>query len=399
MKRSTFLWSRHASKWQSFWRRKTASTSASFASTSAAASHKIIDIRSDTVTSPSRAMLESVLTAPTGDDVLGEDPTVLELEAYMADLLGMEAALFVPTGTMANLCAIMAHCHGRASEIIIGAGSHICLWEGGGAAGLASVHTRQLTEDPTTAQMDFHQLRTAIRDDSDDHFAQTAAICLENTHNLLGGRALSPSYVDAVGQLTHPKGIALHVDGARMFHAATAHQTTVAKMNASVDSVSICLSKGLGAPAGSVLVGRNAEFIRLAKRARKRCGGGMRQAGVLAAMGLYAVQNNVERLTVDHQRARRLAERLEAHGFVLPSAVETNIVYFALPSSSNDSKLTPSVFSQTLAKEWGVKLSGGYARGGGEFFRVVMHLDLSDEDVDRATEAMIHVAHSHAGQS
>ena len=347
---------------------------------------RVVDLRSDTVTKPSQAMLQAACTAPLGDDVMGEDPTVLELEAYMADWTGFEAALYVPTATMANLVAILAHCHGRASEIIIGANSHICLWEGGNAAGLGGVHTRQLWEDPETAQLAHQNIRDACRSDNDDHFAKTELLCLENTHNMMGGVALSKAYMDEMGALTRELNIRLHLDGARICNAAVAQQESVRNLCEAADSVSICLSKGLGAPLGSVLVGEQ-EFIRLARRARKRCGGGMRQAGVVAAMGLYAVKNNVERLSVDHHRAQRLAKELEQHGFLLPrqGKVDTNIFYFGLPE---DSAVSKDEYCSRLSSDFGVKLTGGYSRGG-ELFRVATHLDLSDDDIEHAAIAMV----------
>lgn len=337
-------------------------------------------------------MLEAVLHAKTGDDVMGEDPKVRELEAYVAAMFGKEQGLYVPTGTMANLVAILSHCHNRASEIILGANSHLCLWEGGNAAGLGGVHTRQLVEDSRTAELPVALVRDAVRsDDRDDHCAQTTLLCLENTHNMLGGVALSLDYMNATGELCRELTIGLHVDGARICNAAVALNVSVQQLCQAADSVSVCLSKGLGAPLGSVLVGET-EFIRLAKRARKRCGGGMRQAGVVAAMGYYAIQHNYHRLNVDHERAKRLAGLLEDQGFRLPrqGKVDTNIVYFGLPETCSISK---GDFSSRLSAEHGVKLTGGYSLGG-ELFRVVTHLDLNDEDIDRAANAMIQLCSS-----
>jgi threonine aldolase len=354
-----------------------------------------IDLRSDTVTAPSREMLLSCLSARTGDDVLGEDPTVLELQDYVADLFGKQHGLFVPTGTMANLVAVLAHCHGRASELLVGANSHIHLYEGGNVAGLGGVYARQLVEHPTTAEFTEEQVRDNFRSDgNDDHFARTAALCLENTHNLLGGVALRKGYVDRMGRLCQSLNLRLHVDGARIWNASVALNTSVQDLCEHVDSVAVCLSKGLGAPLGSVLVGSDLEFLRLAKRARKRCGGGMRQAGVVAAMGLHALQHNFERLAVDHHRARVLAGELHRHGFHLPNgtAIDTNIVYFDLPA---DSRVPREQFCQILQAEHGVKLVGGYgSRGGGALlFRAVTHLDLKDGDVERAADAMVKVCY------
>lgn len=358
-----------------------------------------IDLRSDTVTSPSRPMLEAALTAPTGDDVLGEDPTIQALQDYAAHLFfpnqhakGAAAALFVPTGTMSNLAAVLAHCHGRASEIVIGAASHINLWEGGGPAGLGGVHTRQIPEDRLTGELDAEDVRDARRVDDDDHVARTELLCLENTHNMLGGIALSVDYMDRMGALaTDELKIGLHVDGARIFNAAAGLDTSVATLCAAADTVSVCLSKGLGAPAGSLLVVKdNAELWRLAKRARKRLGGGMRQSGVLASMGLYALQHNVALLADDHHRAVRLGQALAAAGFDLlrNGKVDTNIVYFRLPPWST---VSIAEFGRQLREDWGVLVAGGYARGGA-LFRVVTHLDLTDEDVEYATRAMVEVA-------
>ena len=316
---------------------------------------------------------------------MGEDPTVLELEAYMANICGKEAGLYVPTGTMANLVAIMAHCNTRSSEIILGVNSHISLWEAGNAASLGGVHTRQILERDD-GSLPHEDIRDAFRLDNDDHCAKTELICLENTHNMLGGAVLDPANIDATGDLAHELGVQLHIDGARIFNAVIACQTPIADLCQKVDSISICLSKGLGAPLGSVLVGEK-EFIRLAKRARKRCGGGMRQAGVVAAMGLYAVKNNVERLHEDHVRAQRLAAELHRHGFRLPrnGQVDSNIIFFALPENSNTTReeLVPR-----LKDEYGVKMSGGYSKGG-ELFRLCTHMDVDDEGVDRAAEAIV----------
>jgi threonine aldolase len=367
---------------------------------SSSRSSKIIDLRSDTVTLPSRAMLEAACHAPLGDDVMGEDVTVRELEAYMADWTGKPLALYLPTGTMANLVAIMAHCHERASEIIIGTNSHINLWEGGNVAGLGGVHSRQVSEDEITAQFNSRDVRDVWRSDNDDHFAKTQVLCLENTQNMMGGVALSLAYMTDMGALTRELGIRLHVDGARICNAVVAQQpnVTLADLCQAADSVSICLSKGLGAPVGSVLVGADEEFMRLAKRARKRCGGGMRQAGVIAAMGLYAVQNNVERLVVDHARAQRLASELERYGFRLArqGKVDTNIIYFRLPEDCG--RVVMDEYSKRLQASYGVKLTGNYGKSG-ELFRAVTHMDLDDDDIDRAALALIDALHCRDNKS
>jgi len=280
--------------------------------------------------------------------------------------------------------AILAHCHTRASEIIVGSNCHINLWEGGNVANLGGVSTKQIPEDHKTAQLDPQRIRDAFRLDNDDHFGETKLLCLENTHNMMGGVALPASYVSKMGALCRELGIRLHLDGARIFNAVVAHNTTPKELCQAVDSVSVCLSKALGAPLGSVLVG-DTEFVRLAKRARKRCGGGMRQAGVVASMGLYAIQNNVERLVDDHRRAKQLALELERHGFRVQDRVDTNIFYFGLPE---DSAVPKDDYCSRLDAEYGVRLTGGYAKGG-ELFRAVTHLDVDDEGIERAAEAMV----------
>eukprot|EP00957_Ditylum_brightwellii_P079845 6072145-Ditylum_brightwellii.AAC.1 len=229
----------------------------------------IVDLRSDTVTSPTRAMLECALHAQTGDDVYSEDPTVFALEDYAADLFGKDRALFVPTGTMANLVAILAHCHGKlGSEVILGASSHLSLYEGGNVATLGGIHTRQITESVDDATISTRDILDMFRTDDDDHYAATALLCLENTHNSLGGIALTKQYMDTMGQLAQQQNIPMHVDGARIFNAAIATDTPVSDLVAHADTVSVCLSKSLGAPLGSLVVG-STETMTLAKRARK----------------------------------------------------------------------------------------------------------------------------------
>jgi threonine aldolase len=360
---------------------------------------RIVDLRSDTVTAPSQTMLQTVFQAKTGDDVLGEDRTVQELECYVADLCGKECGLYVPTGTMANLVAIMAHCNIRSSEILIGSQSHIALWEAGNAAGVAGVYTKSLQEDISTGQLNIQQIRNMTNDDdSDAHQCPTKLLCLENTHNMLGGIALPVQYMNNIGSLCHNKlNLQIHLDGARVCNAAVALNVSLKDLCHDADTVSICLSKGLGAPLGSVLVGEK-ETIRLAKRARKRCGGGMRQAGVVAAMGLYAIQNNYHRLQDDHTRAKRLATTLHENGFRLmrDGKVDTNIVYFKLPDTTN-MKVTKDEFCIRLYNEYGVRVTGGYTgtinhgideNGGRDYFRAVTHLDVNDDDIEFAANAM-----------
>jgi threonine aldolase len=367
---------------------------------------KMIDLRSDTVTRPSRAMLETALTAATGDDVLGEDPTVRALEERVADLLGKPYGLFFPTCTMANLCALTAHCDRREDmEFLVGSRSHICLYECGNVSSAAGIHSRQVEENETTAEFDLSELAGLVRNDvDDDHYCRMNVLCLENTHNMLGGVPLRSSYVRAVGDFCRHHNMKLHIDGARLANAvvATADRASTVASSSFVEicqpvhSVSLCLSKGLGAPLGAVLVGDNAEFRRLAKRARKKYGGGMRQAGVVAAMGLYALEHNLHRLTVDHQRATRLADRLRGTFPLLrdqqsePSSLSppsTNMVYFTLPDDAKKN-LTDDAFLERLRRDFGVLLYGGFGPRRNAF-RAVTHLDVDDDDIETAATALI----------
>ncbi len=336
----------------------------------------IIDLRSDTVTCPTPAMREAMGRAEVGDDVYGEDPTVNRLEAVAAERLGKEAALFVPSGTMGNLAALLAHCR-RGDEVICGDRSHTFLYEQGGMAALGGIMPHLLPNQPD-GTLRLEDIEEAIRPD-DAHFPRSRLVCLENTHNSCYGTPLTPAYTASVAQLAHRHGLKVHVDGARLFNAAVALDIPARALVAKVDSVTFCLSKGLAAPVGSVLCG-SAAFIREAHRARKVLGGGMRQAGVLAAAGLVSLEQLVERLAEDHARARRLAEGLEAIPGIEVAPVFTNIVYFSL---SEDLPLTASQVEEAL-KEHRVRIS---ARGT-HSFRAVTHLWIDDEAIGRTLEAL-----------
>ena len=297
----------------------------------------IVDMRSDTVTKPTKAMKEVMVNAELGDDVFGDDPTVIELEKLCAELFKKPAGLFVPSGTMSNLIGVMTHCSERGSEVILGNQNHLVIYEQGGMATVGGIHPRQLrtvTEagEPTPiGGIALSELEQAIRP-LDDHFPVTRLVCLENSHNLCGGTALPLEYIDAVGQLCAQHKVKLHMDGARIFNAAAAVNQPVDRLCLACDSISVCLSKGLAAPVGSVLLG-DEEFIRKARRQRKALGGGMRQAGVLAACGIESLRTMTGRLHEDHARAMTLAKALAEMPQVsvnLPS-VQTNIVYFQLP--------------------------------------------------------------------
>jgi threonine aldolase len=284
----------------------------------------MIDLRSDTVTVPSPAMRAAMSDAAVGDDVYGEDPTVNRLQQTLAERLGFESALFFPSGTQSNLAALMSHCQ-RGDEYIVGQDAHTYRYEGGGAAVLGSIQPQPIINQPD-GSLALHDIEAAIKPD-DLHFARTRLIALENT---IGGKVLAPDYVADVVRLARQRGLALHLDGARMFNAAVKLGVDARTVCAGYDSVSVCLSKGLGAPVGSVLCGSR-ELIGKATRWRKMLGGGMRQAGILAAACLYALEHHVQRLADDHDNAAILAAGLAAIEELRVEPVQTNIVYVLVP--------------------------------------------------------------------
>jgi threonine aldolase len=292
----------------------------------------LIDLRSDTVTLPTQAMRAAMYRAEVGDDVYGEDPTINRLQTLAAERTGKEAALFVPSGTMGNLVAMLTHV-GRGMAVIVGDEAHIYHYEAGGASTLGGVPMYVVPTQPD-GMLDLAKLRAGIAGDDDPHVAPTALVCLENTHNRCGGTVLSVEQVEAVATLAHARGVAVHMDGARVFNAATALNIPVARLVQSVDSLMFCLSKGLSAPVGSMLVG-SAAFIARAHRVRKLLGGGMRQAGILAAAGIVALEQMVERLTEDHVHCKQLAEGLADFPQVCidPTRVVTNILIFTLQNA------------------------------------------------------------------
>ncbi|MCB0096732.1 MAG: low-specificity L-threonine aldolase [Caldilineaceae bacterium] len=335
-----------------------------------------IDLRSDTVTKPTPAMRQAMFEAEVGDDVYGEDPTVNRLETMVAELLGKEAALYVSSGTQGNLVAVLAHC-GRGDEIVLGDKAHIFRSEQAGAAALGGISFHTVPNQPD-GTLDLAQAAQAIRPDN-EHFPITTLLCLENTQNSCGGRALPVAYMDAAGDLAHEHGIKLHVDGARLWNAAVALNTSPKRLLQNADTVSVCLSKGLSAPVGSVVAG-SAEFIRKARRMRKVAGGGMRQAGMIAAAGVVAVSEMIERLADDHANAKVLAQGLSALDGIEVNAdeIETNIVYFDLMRDD----ITPAQLSNAL-KERGVLLNPS----GGTRMRAVTHHPLTEADMHTALDA------------
>ena len=345
---------------------------------------KSIDLRSDTVTLPTSEMREAIYKAELGDDVFGEDPTINRFEKMAAERVGKEAALFVASGTMGNLVCSLTHC-ARGEEVILGDKSHMFLNEAGGMSTLGGIHPHTVANQPD-GTIRIEDIEGAIRG-SNLHFPRTRLICLENTHNSCNGAALPAEYIDSVAALAKRYGLSLHLDGARIFNAAVALKVDVKELTRNVDSVSFCLSKGLSAPVGSVVCGSN-KFIAEARRTRKVLGGGMRQAGIIAAAGIVAVEKMVERLKEDHANARRLAEGIDKiEGLSIDlTVVQTNIVYFELVSD----KIDVQAFLTRLG-ERGIKL---LRIGGPHRFRVVTHYGIEAEDIDVTLKALKEVMKS-----
>ena len=339
----------------------------------------VVDLRSDTVTRPTTAMREAMAVAPVGDDVFADDPSINALQEQIAALLGFEAALFMPTGTQSNFCGILSHCQ-RGDEYIVGQMAHTYRWEGGGAAVLGSVQPQPLSHQPDGTLL-LADIEAAIKPD-DAHFAKTRMLTLENTW---GGKLLPFSYVQAATQLARSKGLALHLDGARLFNAAVAQaqqRGTDAYVEARniaqcFDSASVCFSKGLGAPVGSALCGSK-EFIARAHRVRKMAGGGMRQAGMLAAAASFALERHVYRLADDHALAQRLAAGLEGLEGLVVEPPQTNIVFVDLVGAAREQ--SGALLAHLKAQ--GVLITGLYR------LRFVTHLDVDAAGVDRAVQAV-----------
>ncbi len=332
---------------------------------------RTVDLRSDTVTLPPPGMREAILTAPLGDDVYGEDPTVRELEELAAEVTGKEAALLVASGTVGNLVSILAHC-GRGDEVILGDQCHTFLYEAGGISALGGVHPHPVRNEPD-GTIPLEAIAAAIRPEN-IHFPRTRLICLENTHNRCWGSPLAPEYTREVVHLAHRHGLAVHLDGARIFNAAVALGVEVEELTAGVDSVTFCLSKGLAAPVGSVICGERG-FIEEARRIRKQVGGGMRQAGIIAACGIYALKHMVARIAEDHENAQLLARGIaNVDGlYTEPDRVRTNILYFDLEQGD------PAEFHE-LCRKRGLL----FHRTGERRFRLVTHYGITRPDIDYA---------------
>jgi len=333
----------------------------------------VIDLRSDTITRPTPAMRKAMVEAEVGDDVFKEDPTVNRLEAMAARRMGKPAALLVASGTMGNLVAQLAHC-GRGDETILGDQSHVFFYEQGGASALGGIHPRTLPNAPD-GTIPLEKIEAAIRPD-DVHFPTSRLVILENTHNRCQGTPLTLDYTSAVGQLVSRHGLKLHIDGARIFNAATSLGVDAARLTAAADSVTFCLSKGLAAPVGSVVCGDEA-FIARARRVRKSLGGGMRQAGIIAAAGLVALNEMVDRLDEDHANARTLALGLAGiPGLRIdPDVVATNIVYFGVEKKG----MTAPALTDALQAE-GVRVLPTAP----DQLRAVLHYHVTAADIQRA---------------
>lgn len=333
-----------------------------------------IDLRSDTVTQPTKAMRQAMAKAVVGDDVFGEDPTVNKLQEMAAEKMGKQAGLFVPSGTMGNLAGILAHC-GRGDEVILGNKAHTFLYEAGGISALGGVHSCQIPNQADGTLL-LDDIQAAIRS-GDAHQPVSRLVCLENTHNRCGGVALTADYTRAAGELAHRNGLLLHLDGARIFNAAVAQGITALELAAPADSVTFCLSKGLSAPVGSVLCGSK-EYIKKAHRIRKQLGGGMRQAGILAAAGIVALKTMVDRLADDHKRAKYLAQGLSFLPWLVmdPGTPQTNMIFISLAGSV---EVGAKQFAEELSKK-GVRVGVVGERR----FRLVTHYWIDDQAVDKA---------------
>jgi len=337
----------------------------------------IIDLRSDTITKPTPEMRRAMAEAEVGDDVFGEDPTVNRLEEMAAGRVGKEAALFVASGTMGNLVSLLAHC-GRGDEIILGDQAHTHINEQGGVAALGGIHPRVVPNEPD-GTLDLGRVAAAIRSDN-VHYPRTRLVTVENTQNLCSGAALTPEYMHALGRLVRQHGLRVHVDGARIFNAAVALGVDVKSLAEDADSLTFCLSKGLGAPVGSLVCGSKA-FIAEARRARKVVGGGMRQAGVLAAAGIVALERMVERLAEDHANARLLADGLFGLSWlrVEPVPVRTNILYLTVLRED-----LPAIHVAELLDGQGIRMLAL----GPQRLRAVTNHHVSASDIRAALEAM-----------
>ena len=338
---------------------------------------KTIDLRSDTVTLPTQTMREAIYNAELGDDVFGEDPTTNRLEKMAAERMGKEAAMLVASGTMGNLVCVLTHCR-RGDEVILGDQSHTFVYEAGGMSALGGIHPHTVANQPD-GTMRLEDIKAAIRTDN-VHFPRSRLICLENTHNRCNGAALTPRYTESVAKLAGEHGLSVHLDGARIFNAAIALGVDVTELTRHADSVSFCLSKGLSCPVGSLVCG-SSQFIAETRRNRKVLGGGMRQSGIIAAAGIIALEQMVDRLAQDHENARRLAEGIaRTHGLSIElNKVQTNIVYFNMA----DDRLSAETLTRQLT-DIGIKI----LQVGPRRLRAVTHYGINAEDINLVLAAL-----------
>ena len=338
----------------------------------------MIDLRSDTVTLPPEEMKDAIINAELGDDVFSEDPTINEFEPMAAELMGMESSLLVPSGTMANLIGVLSHCE-RGDEVILGHLAHTFLYEAGGISAFGGIHSRQLINQSDGTLL-LPDIKAAIRYQN-DHFPPTKLICLENTHNLCNGSPLEKDYILNVVEIAKSNSLKVHVDGARIFNASAALGVSPSDLNEGIDSVSFCLSKGLSAPIGSLLCGSK-NFIKKARRIRKALGGGMRQGGIVAAAGKYALEHMVSRISEDHRLARKLAEGLSNINFIYlnPKDIRTNIIYFKFKSD----RYSEQVLLDTMKKKGILFLESSPGK-----FRMVTHSCVNENDIDHTIKELV----------
>ena len=349
----------------------------------------IVEMRSDTLTRPTEEMRRAILEAEVGDDVYGEDPTVNSLQEKAAKIFGKEAALLVPSGTMGNLICLMIHGNSRGSEALVGDRSHIVIYEQGGISQIAGMHSRQVTT-LSDGTLDLAELESKIRTDpSDPHYPITRVVCLENTHNVMGGRVIHPEYMEKVHQLALKYNFKIHVDGARIMNAATALKLPPSELLKYADSATTCLSKGLAAPIGSVVMGSK-DFIAQAVRMRKLLGGGMRQAGIIAAPGIIALEKMSQRLHIDHENAKKFAEKLaelQPLGIQIDtSTVDTNMVMFSLLPTKGTVEKFVELLNTPMDGPGGEYLVRMFESGKNNEIRAVFHYQISTADVDKAVQ-------------
>ena len=336
----------------------------------------MIDLRSDTVTLPSPEMKEFMFNASIGDDVYGEDPSVNLLENKTCDLFGKEDALFVPSGTMANLISVLTHCD-RGDEILLGNQSHIFKYEAGGSSVLGGVHSHQLNNNDD-GTIDINDILLAVNDTEDTHYAKTKLLCLENTHNRCYGSAIPVKYFQDVRDAIKPHSLKIHLDGARIFNASVALNAPVDKLVENVDSLSCCLSKGLSCPSGSMVIGTK-KFITKARRLRKMLGGGMRQSGIMASAGIYALDYMIDRLKEDHINAQNLSNEIsKINGLEIETTkVKTNLVFFKLTKDNlNANQLMKKLYEEDIKIDY----------KGNNIFRMVTHYGLKNNHIEKVVK-------------